>query len=237
MNYWSSEFEMTGERAALDYVASRLRKTPEPVLFDVGANVGTFSLACLDAFDGRCQLHAFEPASATFERLRSTSALAIAGVLFHKLALSDHEGTAILHSSEACASIASLERLGRPVRPFVKELDEQVALTTVDQFCQCNEIERIDLLKLDIEGHELAALRGAERMLAENRIRFIQFEFGENNVSSRTYLADFDSVLGRHFDMFRIVPGGLVPWLYEGGRSELFATMNYLCERRAKGPN
>ena len=74
-------------------------------------------------------------------------------------------------------------------------------------------------------------------MLAENRIRFIQFEFGENNVSSRTYLADFDSVLGRHFDMFRIVPGGLVPWLYEGGRSELFATMNYLCERRAKGPN
>ena len=69
-------------------------------------------------------------------------------------------------------------------------------------------------------------------MISEGRIHFIQFEFGENNISSRTYLADFDRILSPQFDFRRVVPGGPTPWSYEGGRSEIFATMNYLCERR-----
>jgi FkbM family methyltransferase len=232
MNYWSSELSATGELDALAYVARRLDKVPYPVIFDVGANVGSYSLACLRAFGNRCLLHAFEPSAATFEKLRSNADLSREGIHLHRLAMSDHDGTATLHTSEAGSSIASLEQLERPLRPFDARLDEQVELRTLDGFCLEQGIDQIDLLKLDIEGHEIAALNGAARMLGQGRIRFLQFEFGENNVSSRTYLADFNKILADRFDVSRIVPGGPVPWQYRGSQSEIFATMNYLCERR-----
>ncbi|HEX6660775.1 MAG TPA: FkbM family methyltransferase [Sphingomicrobium sp.] len=232
MNYWSSELFATGELDALRYIAQRLDKVARPVVFDVGANVGSYSVACLRAFQNRCQLHAFEPSGATFGKLRSNSALSGDGVYLHQCAMSDHDGTAILHTSEAGSSIASLEQLDRPVRPFDRRLDETVELRTLDGFCLDEGIDEIDLLKLDIEGHELSALRGAKGMVRDGKIRFLQFEFGENNVSSRTYLADFNKILGDRFNLFRIVPGGPLPWRYQGSRSEIFATMNYLAERK-----
>ena len=48
--------------------------------------------------------------------------------------------------------------------------DQVVAVTTLDAYCS----ERgIDALKLDVQGHEPAVLRGSARMLAEGRIRTI----------------------------------------------------------------
>ena len=234
MNYWSSEFGVTGERDALAYVARQLARVVRPVVFDVGANIGDYSLGCLQAFRGQCRIHAFEPAKATFDRLASVPEFPMETVSLHCLAFSDRDGQAILHSSEPGSSIASLEELERPVRPFDKSLDEEVHVTTIDRFCDDHGIEEIDLLKLDIEGHELSALRGARRMLNKGRIRFLQFEFGENNISSGTYLSDFHKLLADQYRMFRIVPGGLIPWRYEGGPTEIFATMNYLCERKSE---
>ena len=48
--------------------------------------------------------------------------------------------------------------------------------TTIDDYCRANGIERIDVRKLDIQGGELAALRGATQMLAEGRISLIYTE-------------------------------------------------------------
>jgi FkbM family methyltransferase len=196
-----------------------------------GANVGEFSQHCQAGFGPHCRIHAFEPASSTFAELVRRTRNSCPSVEAHRLGISNAEGTAVLHSSEACSTIASLVELERPIRPFDSALDEKVDLTTIDAFCASRTIERIHFLKLDIEGHELAALNGARTMLAEDRIDCVQFEFGENNISSRTFLNDFVKLLSG-FDLFRIVPGGPVAWTYKGGTSELFATMNYLAVRR-----
>ena len=228
MNYWSSEFEVTGEREALAFIASQLRSIERPVVFDVGANVGDFAVAALAAFGRDCAVHCFEPSLSTFELLKGNRQLARPNIACHRLALSDREGTATLHSSEPGSSIASLEQLERPVRPFDESLDERVDVTTIDRFCAQSSIGAIDLLKLDIEGHELAALKGAERMIGGRRIRFIQFEFGENDISARTFLGDLLGLLPAGSRLWRIVPGGPVSFVYAGGVSEVFATMNYL---------
>src|SRR5205823_12566519 len=52
----------------------------------------------------------------------------------------------------------------------------QVQSTTIDRYCQENEIERIDILKLDIQGGELKALEGAVTMLGQNKIQLIYTE-------------------------------------------------------------
>lgn len=230
LNYWSSSFHETGEREAIEFVKSRLGEVESPIIFDVGANVGEFSAACLDVFRQPCFVYAFEPSPTTFQLLARSLGTS-PHMELHQLGFSDSERENPLYSSERGSTIASLHQLERPLRPFRDEFTETVRLTTIDGFCEDAGVPRIDFLKLDIEGHELFALRGAAEMLANGRIKFLQFEFGENNISSRTYLSDFHALLGEHYRWYQVVPGGPQPWSYEGGRSEIFATMNYLCER------
>lgn len=230
MNFWANRVSSTGELYALRYAAKKLTGGPPPIIFDVGANIGEFSEFCIRAFD-QCDLHAFEPSLATFEILTNNLERTNAKAHTHRLGFSDNAREAQLYSSELGSTIASVHQLQHPLRPFRDEFTETIKLTTLDAFCKEEAIDRIDYLKLDIEGHEYHALLGATELLAAGAIRFIQFEFGDNNVSSRTYLNDFMRLLGQHYRIYRIVPGGLAPWRYRGGRSEIFATINYLCER------
>jgi hypothetical protein len=54
-----------------------------------------------------------------------------------------------------------------------------ITTTTLDQYVRRNGIARIDLLKLDIEGHELAALQGATQLLKAKVVKAIFFEYSE----------------------------------------------------------
>ena len=232
MNYWASDLRETGEIEALHYVKSRLQGIERPVIFDVGANVGDYARLCLRILGPRCVVHAFEPSAATFETLSGTIDAADGDRLrAHRLGFSDAEREETLYSPGDQSTLASLHALD-PLDQAPKERREQVRLTTIDAFCNRESIDRIDFLKLDIEGHEYPALLGARGMLDEGRVKCLQFEFGENNVGSRTFLRDFADLLGGRYRMYRIVPGGLMPWTYRGGASEIFATMNYFCELR-----
>jgi Methyltransferase FkbM domain len=92
---------------------------------------------------------------------------------------------------------------------------------------------KIHLLKLDVEGSEIDILRGADELLENGGIDFLQFEFGGCNIDSRTYFRDFYDLLSPRFRIFRIVTDGLraVDEYREIG--EIFTTTNYLCELRA----
>jgi hypothetical protein len=53
---------------------------------------------------------------------------------------------------------------------------ERVQAVSLDQFCQDYSIDHVDLLKLDVQGHELSALKGAERLIMARRIGTIFIE-------------------------------------------------------------
>src|SRR5690606_3866529 len=105
-----------------------------------------------------------------------------------------------------------------------------IEIRTIDQFCRDQNISNIDFLKLDIEGHEMAALRGASEMLNKNAIRFIQFEFGGCNIDSRTYFQDFWYLLHERYKIYRIVRDGLFHVERYSETYEIFRTINYLAE-------
>ena len=56
--------------------------------------------------------------------------------------------------------------------------NERVLVETVDNFCQKEKIECIDLFKMDVQGWELEVLRGADALLARNAIHFVFAEVG-----------------------------------------------------------
>lgn len=84
-------------------------------------------------------------------------------------------------------------------------------------------------MKLDVEGHELAVLKGGKQMLDDGKIHVIQFEFGGCNIDSRTYFQDFFYLLSPGFRIYRIVKDGLFPIEEYSEDLEVFKTTNYLC--------
>jgi FkbM family methyltransferase len=189
------------------------------VVFDVGASRGTYARL---AHDAGASVHAFEPEPAAFRELRRMD-----GLCLHPYGLSDSDADLPLFEPVAGSPMASFYQRRVLNQPF----DEvsKVHVRRLDEVCSEEGIDHIDLLKLDVEGHEAAVLRGARRMLDEGRIAAVQFEFGGAAIDSRTFLRDLIDLLPG-FDLHRIVRDGLVPVSYDE-RWEIFTTTNFLARR------
>ncbi len=232
MNYGrGGDFRTSGELHLLHHIKGTLKNAPKPIIFDVGANIGEYSIALADHFGSSCTVHAFEPSVDTFQKLKATIG-SRTNVVANNCGFSDSVGTLRLYKNSDRHTLASL--YPRDLDHYDLKLDqvEEIKLSTVDAFCAEHGIERLHFLKIDIEGHELSALKGAERMVREGRIDFIQFEFGGANVDSRTYFRDFFNLLKEHFRIYRIVRNGLRPIDHYKESLEQFNTINYLAAKR-----
>jgi FkbM family methyltransferase len=240
MNYGGGGLiQDSGEIWTLRHVIKpALAGVDSPIVFDVGANVGEYALLAQQELPAATIL-AFEPAAATYQRL-STRLAGHNGrthLRAYNVAFSDSEQARELFSytveGDDVSLLASVDRR-LPTQTLRVEVEhsEQIQVRTIDRFCSAEGIQRIDLLKLDVEGHELAVLRGARDMLERAAVRIIQFEFGPANIYSRTFFYDFWTLLSDRFDMFRIVPNGIVPIAYYGEHREVFLTTNYLAVQR-----
>jgi FkbM family methyltransferase len=154
---------------------SSLQGVPIDIVFDVGANVGQTSTAALTTF-GSATIYAFEPDKRTFAQLVEN----VRDSRFRpfNLALSDRAGEARFFDYGALATSNSLvedsqyaTRAKHPASVTAVECD------TLDAFCARLGVTRIDVLKIDTEGHDMAVLRGASQMLSMQRVRFIYVEF------------------------------------------------------------
>jgi hypothetical protein len=108
----------------------------------------------------------------------------------------------------------------------------EVALTTLDQYCDEQGIPGIDFIKIDTEGNELEVLRGGQKRIECGLLPLIQFEFNEMNVVSRSFLRDFYQLL-KSYEFFRLMPSGLLPLGSYSPRHEIFAFQNILAVRKA----
>lgn len=152
-------------------------------VFDVGANVGELTLLFSRFVGAGGVVHAFEPSGAGFERLSAVArAASLRNVRLNRLALAEEEGAVRLHVydedhlSWTTQARRPLEDYGIEVKPTTTE---EAAATTVDLYCERNNVSTIDLLKVDVEGAEFQVLLGARRMLRERRVRLLTFEFGQ----------------------------------------------------------
>jgi FkbM family methyltransferase len=160
------------------------------VIFDVGANRGQFLQLALREFGGRSVIHAFEPGSAAFAELRQRFG-AQSAVVLNNFALGSEGSQRTLYYDLAGSELSSL--YARKVEHHGHSFtgSELVQVKTLDDYCAVQGVSRIDLLKLDVEGHELAVLNGAIEMFERGAIARVSFEFGGCNIDSRTFLRDF----------------------------------------------
>lgn len=160
------------------------RVRPDSIVFDIGANVGTWTVL-LDKICSEASIHAFEPSPPTFSLLRMN----IDG---------NHCKNVSAVNSAASAAEGELEFqvptgvsiFGRvqPVNPgydqegrFENSATFKVRALKLSDYCAEEGIKIIDFMKIDVEGHELAVLRGLEPLMREQNVKAIYIETMEDN--------------------------------------------------------
>jgi FkbM family methyltransferase len=142
-----------------------------PVIVEAGAFDGSNTREFLQHWP-ECRVHAFEPVPTAFRRLQSVADEFPGRVFAHPLAIGSHPGRAVMHVSGAPGGGEQSSSLLPPAAtlaefPFVAFSGEtaEVEVVTLDEWARQQGVERVDFFWLDLQGLELAALRGAERLL------------------------------------------------------------------------
>lgn len=143
----------------VEYAAFRAASARGGVALDVGANVGAYALLMGGWVRPGGRVYAFEPSRQAFEGLRAHVALNGLADVVHpvRAAVSDREGRAAL-AAEGHHGTSRLASAGG-------EGTETVETVTIDQFCAREQIVPT-IIKIDVEGWELEALRGARETIA-----------------------------------------------------------------------
>jgi FkbM family methyltransferase len=137
---------------------------PGMVVVDGGASCGIYTVAAARLVGPSGRVFSFEPAAEAFSVLRKNIELNyLVNVKAHCAALSDRGGTAPLyHHAHGPNSFS----LGPPESSAIQS--EQVATFSLDEIFRKENTERLGFIKLDVEGAEELALRGAERIIAQS---------------------------------------------------------------------
>lgn len=169
------------------WVQSQLIEKADPLIFDIGAAIGDISAKYRKLFP-KCTLHAFEPFPEACRRLEQRFR-GCSWFLLNQVAVGELDGLASFTSNVSPCTNSLLrtdpqaaESWGEGILDTKTEL--KVPVTTIDSYCQKNGVNFIDILKLDIQGGELNALRGAKALLREGRIGLVFLEI----IHARTYV-------------------------------------------------
>lgn len=145
--------------------------TPGTVCIDVGAQMGYLSLAMATSAQRQTVVHAFEPEDQNAARFLENMALnSITNVQLHREAVSNVEGTLQLFLSKT-ANAGTHSTLYN--ERTVTEESIQIPAITLDAFVRKHGLQRLDLIKVDVEGAEFEVLQGADHVLRTLRPRVI----------------------------------------------------------------
>ena len=224
----NSDFDTNGESYLLNYfIKKQLLKT----VFDVGANIGDYTALIAGAKLKDSRVYAFDPRESNVERLRQRFNGEKAVVITAK-ALSDHDGKIDFYQNvdadpvkTGSDSVYDMNTIG--YRSDSRKIS--VPCITIDTFSAENKIDHIDLVKIDVEGHELSVLTGAKKMLSQKSVSYIQFEYGHAARAARVFLMDLVNFLQTYgYCLYVVHPKGIKPFVYSPWEENRFNMINFL---------
>ena len=130
------------------------------VVVDAGANIGIYSQLFSCCVGPTGVVHSFEPSPENFRRLRSATCK-LANVRLCEAAVGEHSERSRLYVSNELNVDHRVYLPPGDSRPAVP-----IDIIALDDYFKRG--QRVDLIKMDIQGYELHALRGANRLLADN---------------------------------------------------------------------
>lgn len=178
--YFLGYFDPSGIR----YIKNHLYEGE--VFIDIGANVGSYSLVASSLVGLTGKVIAFEPATASFQRLvENVSLNGQTNVVLERKAVLDKNSITYIHLSDGRNTGMS------SIYHFASESGktEKVEAVSLDDWAEKNECMRISMIKMDIEGSEMLALKGMIRILEKYKPKIL-IELKEETLKNSGYLVE-----------------------------------------------
>ncbi len=140
---------------------------PGQTVMDIGANFGLFTRFLSEAVGSEGKVFSFEPTDDMFAVLENNvKHFGFTNAKVSKVALSDTTGEAEIHiPRREDGTLNHYEASIVAVDQSTDSVTDRVRMITLDQFCEDEGIEKVDFIKCDVEGHEIAVLSGGEKLL------------------------------------------------------------------------
>ena len=190
-------------------IECKCRNNNEIIFYDVGANIGTHTLALSNIFKNRIKIRAFEAQSVIYKMLCKTIELNnLTNIKTHLAAVSDENGSKISinlpdyskKNNFGGLELKSTSKVYSDNHDMVRSgLIEDISTIKLDNFK-----EPVDFMKLDIEGMENLAVRGAKNLLIKHR-PFVFMELFKTDIHE--VIAFFKS---QHYNVFMFLGANTV---------------------------
>ncbi len=201
------------EQKNYDEIYKQIFKNDEVLLFDVGANKGQ----SIDRFEKILKnriIHSFEPINFEFEKMKKKYSK-LSNIKINNFAIGDkiEEKTFFINNYTGSSSFLEIKKNTEwtklrskqfkiDPKEFIKE-EKKIKIETIDNYCQNNHINEIDILKIDTQGYEDKVLLGASKMLQGKKIKLIEFEIILSDIYSKTLsIGEIENILGKNYRLF-----------------------------------
>jgi FkbM family methyltransferase len=210
-NNGDTSFERNGEKYFIENLLESFKnRKGRQVLFDIGANIGEYSLMIdSKSNDIDLELHLFEPTKNCFSKI-SKKFKYKDNIKLNNFGVSDKDSVATIFYDKKESGLASLYQRNLDSYNLKLDQNEKIQLKRLDTYIEEENIKYINFIKIDIEGHELKAFEGFGKYLDGQFIDYIQFEYGGANLDSHTSLMEiYKLLIERGFKIAKILPKGL----------------------------
>lgn len=163
------------------------------VIFDAGANTGIYSLLA-KSVNPQAKVYAFEPVTRVYEKLLTNNNLNHFDISCNEIALSNYDGEATLYDLPNQHVYTAFVNKNY-FEENVKTVAVKIKATTLNSFIETNKIPRVDLMKIDVELHEVEVMEGFSKYLQQFRpailIEILNDEIGskiQNLIANMDYI-------------------------------------------------
>ncbi len=177
------------------FVQDALKKylNPGDVFYDIGANIGFFTILGARLVGHSGKVFSFEPVPENVKSIKKNIKVnAFVNTQVIDKAVSEHSGTEDIYITKNLAG-ATLTSLG--IHPHDAQTKAQVELVTIDDLVLSNKIEPPHFVKVDVEGAEMNVLKGMQKTIAEYRPIILYEVDSGDPLDLKKKLAELDSFM------------------------------------------
>ena len=195
---------------------------PGDVVFDIGTNMGFYTIWMSRFVGAHGRIHSFEPDQRNFGRLQANIGINKMGdrIRANNFAVSDIDGE--LRFTTGLDGENHISRSG-------EENVVTIPAKKLDSYVQEQGVDRIAYMKIDVEGFEYTVLKGADRLLSAKKIDILQLEINITLRHSNVTVDDLLQLLKRYgytLCLFDVQNGVLMPVDYTKERENYFAVFD-----------
>ncbi|MCY4305115.1 MAG: FkbM family methyltransferase [Aestuariivita sp.] len=154
------------------------------IALDIGANIGNHSNRFANYFNS---VHAFEPNKRTYHLLQANAMLTPGKIICHNVGCSDSNFSQAVNFSSISVGQASLEADSSLFHDGIGKQTANFKLVKLDEYLPSKHHAKVGFMKIDVEGHEKRALKGAEKIICASK-PIIAFEANDPENAPYKYL-------------------------------------------------